>query len=534
MKRLYKSVLLALLLVGSFQTFAQVPIYNSNTASGVPVIFLDFDGHTVQGTSWNVNGPIFCGPSGLANDQITEIFNRIAEDYSPFTINVTTDSTKYWAASSTKRMRVIFTVTSSWYGNNAGGVAYTGSFSWGDNTPCFIFSALLGYSTKKCAEAGAHEAGHTFGLRHQASYDASCNLVSAYNYGYGDGETSWAPIMGVGYSRNLTTWHNGPNPYGCNNLQNDMQIITSNAGVSFKADEFGDTFNGATSTSFVGTKAKTGGNINTDSDKDMVKFTLTSAKKVNINALPTSVGAGDAGSNLNLEMVLYNGSKQALNKYNPTSELSASVDTTLGAGTYYIQLDGVENPYASDYGSVGSYSVLIEEAPLTTLPVHSLNLRGTAENGYHKLNWVVDADEKLVNQVVEISTNGKDFTTLSSTEIASRSFSYHSETAGVIFYRVKVTFDNIQTYYTNIIAMRSSGTEGRPKLFSTVINSNSLMVSSPSSYQYAINDINGRVVSKGQIPAGSSSIQTNYLSQGTYMIRFANGNDQYVEKFLKQ
>jgi hypothetical protein len=60
------------------------------------------------------------------------------------------------------------------------------------------------------------------------------------------------------------------------------------------------------------------------------------------------------------------------------------------------------------------------------------------------------------------------------------------------------------------------------------------MVTSPDSYNYVINDYNGRTVAKGQVTDGSSTINTNYLSSGAYMIRFVKGDDQYVEKFLKQ
>ena len=105
--------------------------------------------------------------------QITEVFNRVAEDYRPFTINVTTDSTKYLSAPVNQRTRVVITVTSDWYGS-AGGVSFVNSFTWGDNTPCFVFSELLGYKPKNIAEAASHEAGHTLGLRHQSTYDANC------------------------------------------------------------------------------------------------------------------------------------------------------------------------------------------------------------------------------------------------------------------------------------------------------------------------------------------------------------------------
>ena len=211
MKNVYVSLLLSFCL--SLFAAAQVPQLSSYP-SATAVLFLDFDGHVVEGTSWNSDGPIVCNSSNLSTAQVFEIYNRVAEDYRPFNINVTTDSTKYSAAPSTRRMRVVLTTSSSWYGS-AGGVSFNNSFTWGDNTPCFVFTALLNYNTKYIAEAASHEAGHTFGLNHQSSYDNICNKTSEYNSGTGSGEIGWAPIMGVGYYRNQTLWHYGTNPYGC-------------------------------------------------------------------------------------------------------------------------------------------------------------------------------------------------------------------------------------------------------------------------------------------------------------------------------
>src|SRR6476661_1998476 len=202
-------ILLFSFMLLSAVTLGQVPLYNSYP-SATATIFLDFDGHYVNGTSWNMNGPISCGPSNLTQDQMTEIFNRVSEDYRPFNINITTDSTRYWSAPPYSRMRMVLTVTSSWYGS-AGGVSFVGSFTWGDNTPGFIFTALLNYNTKYIAEATAHEIGHTLGLRHQSSYNTSCVKTAEYNAGTGSGEIGWAPIMGVGYYRNFTLWNNGTN-----------------------------------------------------------------------------------------------------------------------------------------------------------------------------------------------------------------------------------------------------------------------------------------------------------------------------------
>ena len=534
MKNLYKSVLLALSLAGSLTIFAQVPIYSSMPSASA-VLFLDFDGHTVSGTSWNTSGPIVAAPSGLSSDQITEIYNRISEDYRPFNINITTDEAKYNAAPATRRMRVLFTTTYAWYGSSAGGVAYTGSFTWGDNTPCFIFTSLLGYNAKYLSEAGAHEAGHTFGLRHQASYDANCNLINPYNYGTGSGETSWAPIMGVGYYKNFTTWHNGPNPYGCANTQQDLSIITSSAnGITFKSDDYPETFKSADALSFSNSKSTTTGAITTDTEKDMFKFSLTSSQRFSLSAIPTNVGAGDAGSNLDLQVQLYNGSKDLVKTYNAEEALSVSIDTNLNSGTYYLLVDGVGNQNVSEYGSLGSYSLLAEQTPLVTLPVQELKLKGKSENGNQKLSWNIIADETVVDQSVEVSLNGKDFTPLANVGAVSRDYAYSPDNAGVIFYRLNVTFDNDRKYLSNIIALRSNGVEGRPKLFSTLITGNALMVNSPDAYNYVVNDFNGRIVAKGQITDGSSTINTNYLSAGTYMIRFVKGSDQYVENFMKQ
>ncbi|MGH2647562.1 MAG: hypothetical protein ACRDE8_08350, partial [Ginsengibacter sp.] len=99
----------------------------SSYPSAKATIFLDFDGHYVQSTSWNGGTPFVCAPAPLNDAQITEIFNRVSEDYRPFNINITTDSTKFLAAPLTQRIRIIVTPTSGWY-LGVGGVSYTGSF----------------------------------------------------------------------------------------------------------------------------------------------------------------------------------------------------------------------------------------------------------------------------------------------------------------------------------------------------------------------------------------------------------------------
>ena len=200
-----QSVLILLLIATT--SFSQVPVLSSYP-SAPATVYLDFDGQYVSGTSWNWNGDIDAQPAALSPSAITEIFNRVAEDYSIFQLNITTDSTAYLSAPLKQRVRIIITPTSSWYGS-AGGVSFVGSFTWGDDTPAWVFGELLGNNIKYIAEAISHETGHTLGLQHQSVYDVNCHKIAEYAAGQGSGEIGWAPIMGVGYDKNLTTWYNG-------------------------------------------------------------------------------------------------------------------------------------------------------------------------------------------------------------------------------------------------------------------------------------------------------------------------------------
>jgi hypothetical protein len=229
LKYFFKDYLSAKRIVRSGK-FASLSTARTKIPRGANVILVDFDGGVCSGTSWNVSGDINYAPANLTTDEQQRVLDSMQIDYAPFNIYITTSEQAYNNANQYKRRRLIFTTTYEWYGNSAGGVAYTGSFTWGDESPCWVFTSLLNYNVKSILEAGSHEAGHTLGLRHQAVWDDSCNLVSSYNYGYDDGVTSWAPIMGVGYDRRLTTWHIGPTSLGCNNIQDDKQIIASVVG----------------------------------------------------------------------------------------------------------------------------------------------------------------------------------------------------------------------------------------------------------------------------------------------------------------
>jgi hypothetical protein len=514
-----------------FGAQAQIAKYNS-FPSATATVYLDFDGHLVNGTSWNTTGPISCGPSNLSAAQVTEIFNRVSEDYRPFNINITTDSLVYLAAPAAQRMRVILTVTSSWYGS-AGGVSYIGSFTWGDNTPAFVFTALLNYNTKNIAEAASHEVGHTLGLKHQASYDVNCLKLTEYNGGMGSGEIGWAPIMGVGYYRNFTLWNNGANPYGCTNYQDDLGIITSGLnGFGYRQDDYPGTSNAMISDAgLVSNSFDIKGVIEKITDQDVFQFTVASFGNFHVDAIPYNVGTGDVGSNLDLQIELLGNGGNVLGTYNPDLLLSSRVDTMLNPGTYYLRVQGKGNMYAPEYASLGSYSLQGTFSPSIALAVHRLELHGMVESAHHNLNWIVDADEQVITQVLEVSTNGSDFTVLANLPKGEKKFSYVPVNEGIQYYRLNLLFDNGRTYYSNIISLKS--TMNKPHLRGNVIRS-TIAIESPSPFNYIITDLSGRLMTKGKLVQGLNTITSDALHAGVYLIRFSNNQQEFTEKLMKE
>lgn len=355
--------------IGKFSIlFSQIPILNSYPGITSKVIYLDFDGQVVSGTSWNGGNTINALPSTVSAANMRLIWQRISEDYRPFEVNVTTDSMRFNNAPSNKRIRVIFTPTSAWYGS-AGGVAFLNSFTWGGypGTPCWIFEDQLGYNSKNMGEAGSHEAGHSFSLNHQSTYNASC-VKTEYNPGVGNGVTSWAPIMGVGYSKNVTLWHNGKCSTGCYTNQYDLSGnfnggLTGNGLLTVFPDDVGDTFGNSKLLNLSSQNLSDSGLISTTTDIDMYNFTICNSRYVSIAVKPWALdtnATGYSGANLDVKFKLFNSSNVLIAADSNINKLNTNVGLTLNAGTYYFSIDGDASAYYTDYGSLGKYYIKIK------------------------------------------------------------------------------------------------------------------------------------------------------------------------------
>lgn len=330
------------------------------------VVYLDFTGGFTP--RW---GGIRYERSDLTPSGIKELWIRVAEDFLPFEINITTDLRVYEAAQETRRQRIIFTHTTTAH-PNSGGVAYIGSFNWGGDYPAWVFLT----HPQECAEAASHEIGHTLGLYHDGQ-ERDSEWVSYY-YGHFSEYLEWAPIMGCAYTSQASQWSRGEYEYA-NNLQDDLAVITDeNNEVAFREDDTGETF--PTSRWLMlaaGGSARGEGVIERTADVDSFAFE-TLGGRVEFTAMPAAIGP-----NLALAISLTDSNGSIIVETNDPTVLSGSISADLPAGVYLVKVRGVGradplNSGFSDYASLGYYSITGQVSnprlpTLFTLPENARN-----------------------------------------------------------------------------------------------------------------------------------------------------------------
>jgi hypothetical protein len=376
-----------------------LPRLSSNPAAAAK-LFLDFDGRfeTSWGSNTNVTTPVYDrdGDRSSFSDAelaaIQETWARVAEDYAPFNIDVTTID----PGTAANRVAAVVAIGGSaadWYGPSSGGVAYVGGFYNGASNVGYVFEDNLGNGNPKyVGEAASHEAGHLFGLSHQALWSGS-TLVQAYN----PGNAAWAPVMGVGYSASRTTWHNGPTLTAATLLQDDLSILANgNNAFGYKADDFGDSAATAAPLPVSGSSVNFAGLIGRNGDADYWSFT-TAGGQVNLQLAVAAVGA-----NLDAVLELRNAAGQAIVSSAPADLLGASVSTTVGAGTYYLVARS-----NGDYGNLGQYTIsgslpgtVTPPAPPPPPPVSTAQIIDNGDAGFSTSGaWIPWAGQGYQNDV---------------------------------------------------------------------------------------------------------------------------------------
>jgi hypothetical protein len=371
------------------------------------VIYLDFTGHnTTNGSAWGVySGAPYDtdgNPTGFSTselDDIQSVFLRVAEDFAPFDIDVTTEDPGFDAINRTDASdeqygtRIAFTSSdaSPICGGPCGGNAYYGVINtWGPFNafldrhaayqPSWVFPTNAP-GAKQMAEAASHEAGHNFGLGHDgcvAANPAGCipgvEFVSSYT-----GHGNWAPIMGLSYYRPVTQWSKGEYA-NADNTEDDLAIIASVA--PFVADDYHQGLGAGGPNEDLGvltSQAVRSGMINQrdflgpvgDPDGDSFRFYSPSGGTVRFTGVPAPTSP-----NLDLILVLYNPDGSVVDSAGPISgtvnaDVASGMDAVLTvdlprSGYFHITVfpsgtDNTGDVGYTNYGTLGRYTLVAEQ-----------------------------------------------------------------------------------------------------------------------------------------------------------------------------
>lgn len=420
------SIALATLIAITTTAFSQtssIPALNSNSGAAY-TLYLNFGGFDFTGT-WGASGrtpgltPAYDtnGNPGVFTAEeiqnIQTIWSRTAEKYTAFNINVTTVdpavaagqagtdfSRQHYYESTPKLMQTVIGGSNTWYSTGAGGVSYLGVAANGGN-PGGNGGAGSGFKTnwaftddlgsgypKYVAEAVSHENGHALGLSHQAEWAAGNppTLVNPYDYGTSTGNAI-APIMGVGYDTDRSTWRVGATPTNSSpTAQNDVLVIQNNPGMRLTTTSTGFVDSGighsrvaatalpvlataidsATAKGLITPLSSTSPNAIGSSNytADVFKFTVAEGQTATLNVILHSgrstltAGVADEGATLNatLRLLDANGAELFISNSNVFTETIAV--SSLASGTYYLEVSsagGFTDSYGNTYFDMGSY-----------------------------------------------------------------------------------------------------------------------------------------------------------------------------------
>jgi len=351
------------------------PIFHSNPGSP-NVLFLDFNGHEISNTFWNVHisgrpSVWYCTAFDLDGDNTTFsaveqhyirlMWERVSEDFAVYDVDVTTEQPAVWTPTTAHAM-----ITPGKDANGAscphdgwGGMAYYNYFGKPDfsynasycRSPVWI-SIQSGYSYEYTAQIISHELGHNLGLSHDGP---------GYYAGHSNGYISWGPIMGIAQGKNLSQWCKGEY-YNADRTEDDLAIMASK--LQYKPDDYSNTIEQSAEVLTSGGLFSVTGIVERTSDSDIFSFTCLGGTLVLTGSTYRCL-EGPWGGNGDLVLQLYDSGGSLIVSNNPALETTASITQTVTGGTYYLKISptGAGNPmnnppsgYTS-YGSIGPYTI---------------------------------------------------------------------------------------------------------------------------------------------------------------------------------
>ena len=311
------------------------------------MIYLNFDGATIRPgpeNAGNLPSSIVrcnCPAPTLTQAQKDEVIKRVADDYSPFNIRVTTDQAEFLAYPSQFREMVIVTTFPGVVGfpNGVGGVApWVGDRFRLPNSTSFGCASAFGNDPTDVASTISHESGHQLGLDHQHRFSPTCDFFGEYHPGFGSGPLAFNPIMGQGLPGGVDNWFAQTCAAPTNQyFQNDYAKI--NDQVTVRTDDFSDSPSGSPQPNGPITGVLEHGY---DVDYVRVKFR---------NPGPATISS----DNIDLKVSVLSGRGEVIAVYNDPDSTNVTIPSVYG--TRYLRIEGESNANMSSVFMTGTYRI---------------------------------------------------------------------------------------------------------------------------------------------------------------------------------
>jgi PKD repeat protein len=339
--------------------------------------------------------------------RLTLIWQRVAEDFAPFDVNVTTYKSPFLnelerSSPTDNEYGVVVSIDND--PSNppfAEGSVYLNSFDDLDETrrKITVKFPTNAQDPATMAHMISHLLGHSLGLTDE---NGETSLSSPFS-GFDTPTGTWAPIMGRPGNAQIRQFSRGE--FRRSPAPNQIDSISRIAKVlPIRTDDVGDTIQKAAPMSFYPLccrYAVAEGVIERRGDKDVYVL--------NMGAGRTSLWAGlrnGSVQNANMQLTLFdrNGIEIANTDVNAGLGVSNYLDVPR-AGTYYLQVSAagsgdLQRGGYSDYGSLGNYEVSAQFQPFQGYALQAI-LSATPKTGPAPLTVQLDASQSRDDQEVK-------------------------------------------------------------------------------------------------------------------------------------
>jgi hypothetical protein len=260
--------------------------------------------------------------------------------------------------------------------------------------------------------------------------------------------------------------------------------------------------------------------------------------------VPSNMNVGTGGSNGGILLAT------ELGVWSTTAPSGASTVWTQNASgmgnvsTYMLRLRTVDNLLVAATHGRGLFTTNLASSPL---PVTFISFNGKTQPSYNSLFWSVTNEVNNKGYEVEREYAGETqfsdigFVEAKSANALSDQYSFNDLLVdlgkGDVFYRLKQIDLDGSAMYSSIITLTRNTSTRMVQYISVSGNSLFIRINNEDAdkmLHMQIMDLLGRVLTKGDIPLHSQSLDIGRLARGVYMLKLmTDDHQQFVQKFLK-